>query len=112
MRTEAANNRDRCAFDWECSRDRAAVQCLHSTFTAGSIAHEIWKGLGLPDKMGYWQLGGHNHCQFPSAQRAILEAYVKKFLVGGGIADTNVLRSDGAKADLARWMKWTAPALE
>ncbi|WP_437591207.1 glucuronyl esterase domain-containing protein [Sorangium sp. So ce1000] len=85
---------------------------IDSTFTAGSIAHEIWKGLGVPDKMGYWQLGGHNHCAFPSAQRAMLEAYVKKFLVGGGTDDTNVLKSDGAKADLAKWMKWTAPTLQ
>ncbi|WP_438022145.1 hypothetical protein [Sorangium sp. So ce233] len=42
----------------------------------------------------------------------MLEAYVKKFLVGGGTGDTNVLRSDGARADLARWMRWTAPRLE
>ncbi|KYF70060.1 dockerin-like protein, partial [Sorangium cellulosum] len=85
---------------------------IDSTFTAGSIAHAIWEGLGVPDRMGYWQLGGHQHCQFPSAQRAMLEAYVKKFLVGGGTGDTNVLKSDGARADLARWMRWTAPRLE
>ncbi|MGK4002690.1 hypothetical protein WMF31_08705 [Sorangium sp. So ce1036] len=85
---------------------------IDSTFTAGSIAHAIREGLGVPDKMGYWQLGGHMHCQFPSQQRAILDAYVKKFLVGGGTADTNVLRGEGARADLNRWMKWTAPRLQ
>ncbi|WP_437685266.1 glucuronyl esterase domain-containing protein [Sorangium sp. So ce176] len=85
---------------------------IDSTFTAGSIAHAIWEGLGVPDRMGYWQLGGHEHCQFPSAQRAMLEAYVKKFLVGGGTDDTNVLESDGATADLDRWMEWTPPSLE
>ncbi|WP_437818192.1 glucuronyl esterase domain-containing protein [Sorangium sp. So ce1078] len=85
---------------------------IDSTFTAGSIAHAIWEGLGVPDKMGYWQLGGHDHCQFPAAQKAALEAYVKKFLVGGGTDDTNVLMSDEAKADLDRWMEWTPPALD
>ncbi|XXT56429.1 hypothetical protein WMF28_28295 [Sorangium sp. So ce590] len=85
---------------------------IDSTFTAGSIAHAIWEGLGAPDKMAYWQLGGHEHCQFPAAQRALLEAYVKKFLVGGGSGETNVVRSDGARADLNRWMRWTAPRLE
>ncbi|WP_437972432.1 hypothetical protein WMF04_14920 [Sorangium sp. So ce260] len=85
---------------------------IDSTFTAGSIAHAIWEGLGVPDKMAYWQLGGHEHCQFPAAQRALLDAYVKKFLVGGGSGETNVVRSDGARADLTRWMKWTAPRLE
>ncbi|WP_437730204.1 glucuronyl esterase domain-containing protein [Sorangium sp. So ce1335] len=85
---------------------------IDSTFTAGSIAHAIWEGLGAPDTMGYSQLGGHQHCQFPAAQRGILEAYVKKFLVGGGTDDTSVLEGDGARADLARWMTWTPPALE
>ncbi|WP_437327791.1 hypothetical protein [Sorangium sp. So ce381] len=28
------------------------------------------------------------------------------------ISDTDVLRRDGARADLAKWMKWTAPTLE
>ncbi|WP_437979280.1 PE PGRS family protein [Sorangium sp. So ce295] len=85
---------------------------INSTFTAGAIAQQIWKGLGVQDKMGYWQTTGHSHCAFPSSQRAALEAYVRKFLVGGGTADTNLLKGDGATADLARWMKWTAPTLQ
>ncbi|WP_437893412.1 glucuronyl esterase domain-containing protein [Sorangium sp. So ce124] len=85
---------------------------IDSTFTAGAIAHAIWEGLGVPDRMAYSQLGGHEHCQFPAQQRAILEAYVKKFLVGGGTDDTNLLESDGAKADLGRWMTWTPPNLQ
>ncbi|MGK3992713.1 hypothetical protein [Sorangium sp. So ce1024] len=39
-------------------------------------------------------------------------SFLKKLLVGGGTDDTNVLRSDGARADPARWMRWTAPRLE
>jgi hypothetical protein len=85
---------------------------IDSTFTAGSIAHGIWEGLGVPDTMGYWQLGGHDHCSFPAAQTAMLAAYVKKFLVGGGTDDTKLLKSDGAKADLAKWMKWTPAQLQ
>jgi hypothetical protein len=85
---------------------------IDSTFTAGAIAHAIWEGLGVPDRMGYSQLGGHDHCQFPPQQKAMLEAYVRKFLVGGGTDDTNVLESDGAKADLSRWMTWTPPNLQ
>jgi hypothetical protein len=85
---------------------------IDSTFTAGSIAHAIWEAFGQSDTMGYWQLGGHDHCSFPAAQIATLDAYVKKFLVGGGTGDTQVLKSDGAKADLAKWMKWTPPQLQ
>jgi hypothetical protein len=84
---------------------------IDSSFTAGSIAHEIWEAFGLPDRMGYWQTGGHMHCQFPAEQRAVLNAYVQKFLVGTGSADTNVLRAQNASADLDAWLDWTPPAL-
>jgi hypothetical protein len=85
---------------------------IDSTFTAGSIAHAIWQAHGVPDQMGYWQSGGHTHCQFPAQQREILDAYVKKFLVGTGTGDTTVLRAENADADLERWMDWTPPVLE
>jgi len=45
-------------------------------------------------------------------KRAVLDAYVKKFLVGTGTDDTNMLRADNAKADLGYWMEWTAPKLQ
>jgi hypothetical protein len=37
---------------------------------------------------------------------------VTKYLVGGGTADTNLLRGDGTTADLNRWVQWTAPTLQ
>jgi hypothetical protein len=85
---------------------------IDSTFTAGSIASEIWKAFGIADHMGYWQTTGHTHCAFPASQRGALEAYVKKFLVGGGTDDTNLLRGDQANADLARWKTWQTPTLQ
>ena len=85
---------------------------IDSTFTAGSIANDIWKALGIGDAMGYWQTTGHTHCAFPASQRGALEAYVRKFLVGGGTDDTNLVRGDAANADLARWRQWTPPTLE
>ncbi len=85
---------------------------IDSTFTAGSIANDIWKALGIADAMGYWQTTGHTHCAFPASQRGALEAYVRKFLVGGGTDDTNLVRGDAANADLARWRQWTPPTLE
>jgi hypothetical protein len=85
---------------------------IDSTFTAGSIAHAIWDAFGLPDHMGYWQSDGHTHCEFPGSQRAILDAYVKKFLVGTGTDDTHMLRAENANADLTAWMDWTPPTLQ
>jgi hypothetical protein len=85
---------------------------IDATFTAGSIAHAIWDAFDLPDHMGYWQTGGHTHCQFPAEQREILDAYVKKFLVGTDAGDTNMLRAQDAEADLDFWMDWTPPSLQ
>jgi len=64
------------------------------------------------DSMGYWQTTGHTHCAFPASQRAALEAYVQKLLVGGGTGNTALLRGDAANADLARWKPWTTPSLQ
>jgi hypothetical protein len=85
---------------------------IDSTYTAGSIAHAIWEAFGLSDHMGYWQTGGHSHCVFPAQQRDILDAYVKKFLVGEGGADTQMLRAENATADLDSWMEWAPPTLQ
>ncbi|MEY2936553.1 MAG: hypothetical protein RL033_7302 [Pseudomonadota bacterium] len=85
---------------------------IESSFTGGSIANRIWQAFGEGDKMGYWQTTGHTHCAFPASQRNALQAYVTKYLVGGGTADTNLLRGDGTTADLNRWVQWTAPTLQ
>jgi hypothetical protein len=85
---------------------------IDSSFTAGSLAHTIWKALGADDRMGYSQSSAHTHCQFPAQQRAILDAYVKKFLLGADGGDTRVLRAETAKAELASWMDWTTPSLQ
>ena len=85
---------------------------IDATYTAGSVAHAIWEAFGLSDHMGYWQTGGHAHCQFPAEQRGILEAYVRRFLASSGTGDTEVLRAQNAQADLAAWMEWTPPDLQ
>ncbi len=83
-----------------------------STYTTGVVAHTVWQALGKPDAMGMTQMGGHNHCQYPEYQRDALKAYVEKFLVGGGAADTRVMVSDGDFAvDIERWVQWDVPAL-
>lgn len=82
-----------------------------SSYTSGLIASRIWKALGRSDAMGYWQTRGHAHCEFPAEQRAVLDAYVKRFLRDDETAKTAVLRADAAKADLPRWLDWEAPTL-
>jgi hypothetical protein len=85
---------------------------IDSSFTAGSIAHEIWEAFDEGDSMGYWQTSAHQHCAYPPQQRAALDAYVKRFLLGDDSVDTNVLRGDSANADLNRWLDWETPELQ
>lgn len=85
---------------------------IDSSYTDGSIAHTIWEAHGIGDRMGYSQSSAHTHCEFPMEQRAILDAYVKTFLLGTGTSDTNIVKAASAKADLSAWMDWTAPTLQ
>jgi hypothetical protein len=83
-----------------------------STYTDSMAAHEIWQALGIPDHMGVSQIGDHDHCVWNGSQQPEVTAYVQKFLIGGGTADTNVLKTDGGYTfDQATWAPWSVPAL-
>ena len=51
---------------------------------AGSVsmkaATEVYKALGVPDRIGFTQAGASAHCSFPSSQTADVQAFVDKFL--------------------------------
>ena len=85
----------------------------YSAFTGANAAHKVWQALGVPDNMGFSQVGGHNHCSFPDAQLPELTAYVQKFLIGTGTASTSLMKTDGGYTfDEAAWVDWTVPALK
>ncbi|MDD5064167.1 MAG: hypothetical protein PHQ35_05335 [Phycisphaerae bacterium] len=82
--------------------------CVQSCWQNGNITHKIWEALGIPDKMGFSGVGGHDHCVFPASQQPHVNAYVEKFLVGGGTADTNIMYTDGGFTfDEAPLVDWT-----
>ncbi len=84
-----------------------------STYTNSMAAHKIWEALGAPDAMGVSQVGDHEHCTWNGSQQAEVTAYVQKFLVGGGTADTKVLKTDGDYSfDEAAWVDWSVPELQ
>jgi hypothetical protein len=84
-----------------------------STFTDSTAGHTVWQALGLPDHMALSQVGGHNHCQFPASEQPDVDAYVDKFLVGGGTANTAFLKTtEGYTYDQATWQDWTVPTLQ
>ncbi len=84
-----------------------------STYNDSMAAHMIWEALGIPDTMGYSQVGDHAHCEWNGSQQREVTAYVQRFLIGatnddGGTSDTNILKTDGGyEFDKAAWVEWT-----
>ncbi|MGV3704535.1 MAG: hypothetical protein ACO1NU_04070 [Arcticibacter sp.] len=84
-----------------------------SAFITAHAAHQVWQALGVPDKMGFSQIGGHNHCAMPDSQLPELKAYVRKFLIGGSKEDTRVMKSDANLAlNRGEWVDWSVPVLK
>jgi hypothetical protein len=82
-----------------------------STYGCMAVARKIYQGLGVADRFGYSQVGGHNHCSFPSAQSAELNAFVSRFLLNRDV-NTGVLRTDqNINLDISAWSPWTVPSL-
>jgi len=72
-------------------------------------ATEVYKALGVPDRIGFSISGNHAHCAFPSEQTAEVQAFVDKFLLGK-TANTAVTTSP-YKPDMTKWVTWTTPTL-
>lgn len=83
-----------------------------SCFGCMKAAHKIWEALGVPDSMGVSQVGGHNHCAFPSSQQSDLNAFINKFLLDQ-TTNTAIVRTDGGFTfNEAQWVDWTVPKLQ
>lgn len=83
-----------------------------SCFGCMKAAHKVWEALGVPDSMGVSQIGGHNHCQFPSSQQSELTAFVNKFLLDQ-TTNTAIMRTDGGYTfNEAQWVDWSVPKLQ
>ena len=75
-------------------------------------AREVWKALGVPDRMGVTEetIG---HCQWHLGFTPALEAYLDEFLLGKQDgASTDILRSKFTEVDRAKWIPWSAPELK
>jgi len=84
-----------------------------SSWSNANAARSIWQALGVSDRMGYSLTTEHGHCSFPSSQQAEVNAYVQKFLVGGGTANTSIMRNDpGVQYNASQWVNWTTPVLQ
>jgi hypothetical protein len=80
-------------------------------YVSMKAATEVWKGLGVPDRIGFTQAAASGHCVFPSSQMNDVAAFVDKFLVGNASANTAIAKSP-YNTSLARWITWTTPTLQ
>ncbi|KAG8631400.1 hypothetical protein KVT40_000540 [Elsinoe batatas] len=82
-----------------------------SAFGCMTAGRKVYEALGARDSMGFTQVGGHQHCQFPESQRADLEAFVGRFLLRRNTS-TDIFKTDlGQQFDQGRWAPWTTPRL-
>lgn len=81
-----------------------------SGYVSMKAATEVYKALGVPDRIGFSQVGGHGHCAFPSSQTKDVEAFVDKFLLGKTSTSTAIAITP-YKTDLKKWITWTTPEL-
>ena len=74
-------------------------------------AKEVYKALGIADRLGYTQAMASAHCSFPtSVQGPDVQAFVNKFLLNQTSANTNVAR-DSYNTNLSTWVTWMTPTL-
>ena len=79
-----------------------------------NAAKEVWKALGVPDRIGFDFTSNHGHCAAPASQVASAKAFVDKFLKGQ-TADTNVaIKPQEGNFDLefTNVIDWQTPALQ
>ncbi|KAI1324642.1 carbohydrate esterase family 15 protein [Xylariaceae sp. FL0255] len=69
----------------------------------------IYKGVGVPDNMGFSLVGNHAHCAFPAVSQADLTMYINAFLLGG--ATPGSVDVSNYTAPMATWAPWTVPML-
>jgi len=79
-----------------------------------NAAKEVWKALGVPDRIGFDFTSNHGHCAAPASQVASAKAFVDKFLKGQ-TADTNVAikpQEGNFDLDFTNVVDWQTPTLQ
>ena len=87
-----------------------------SGYKSMMAATEVWKAMGIEDRIGFDFTGGHDHCQAASSQTQSVTAFVDKFLRGKEAkTDIHVKPSNGKgfKIDnYADWIDWETPTIK
>jgi dienelactone hydrolase len=78
-----------------------------AAYMTASATKEIYKTLGISDRMGFYIDGGHGHCAVPNSQVPAVQAFVDRFLLDSTqvITDT-VTVHPFPELDPKRWYQW------
>jgi hypothetical protein len=76
------------------------------------VPREVWKALGVPDRMGVTE-ANVSHCSWHPSFTSDLEAYLDRFLLGKKDGQsTDILRSKFNNVDRTKWIPWNTPELK
>ncbi|KAI0373448.1 hypothetical protein BV20DRAFT_962604 [Pilatotrama ljubarskyi] len=85
-----------------------------SSFGCMTAAHTVWDALGVADRHGFEQIGGHAHCAWPTSLSPQLNAFFDRFLLDQNV-NTSYFASNmvfnGVTWNQAQWIDWTTPKL-
>ena len=81
-----------------------------SAYVSMKAATEVYKALGISERIGFSQVGGHAHCAFPPSQTPDVSVFVERFLAGM-TANTSIAKSPYMN-DLTPWIPWNTPQLQ
>jgi hypothetical protein len=84
-----------------------------SGYKSTMAAIEVFKAMGVPDRIGYDFTSGHGHCQPPTTQKNSVNAFVDKFLKGGTSSSAIAIKppKSGFNLDMTTAIDWTTPTL-
>jgi len=86
-----------------------------SGYKSINAAAEVWKAMGIDDRIGWDFTGGHSHCGAPDSQKQATAAFADKFLKDNSSANTDVdvppASSYGFNLDWEASIDWTTPSI-
>ncbi|MDH6314276.1 hypothetical protein M2137_003076 [Parabacteroides sp. PFB2-10] len=84
-----------------------------SGYVATEAAMEVWKAMGVEDRIGYDFSPGHPHCRVNDSQHAAVVAFVDKFLRGDTETNTLIRNTPVETIDPAEWIsEWAGYQLK
>lgn len=89
--------------------------CDESGYKSTMAAAEVWKAMGVSDRLGFVFTPDHTHCSASADQNTAVTPFVNKFLKNNTTANTNIRvnPTKGKQQDLSMTsvINWTTPTI-